>query len=90
MAELFKGGNEPPGSLKVICVVGNYNQKRQSETLDRSLSTLFTAWCYHSDSTTAPSSYWRPDPPPVCDVVLQPPQTDGICSQFMCLNLLHP
>ncbi|KAJ4435384.1 hypothetical protein ANN_17998 [Periplaneta americana] len=41
-------------------------------------------------TTTASSSDWRPDPPPVCDVILQPPQINGICSQFMCLNLLHP
>ncbi|KAJ4448984.1 hypothetical protein ANN_00376 [Periplaneta americana] len=26
---------------------------------------------------------------PACDVILQPPQINGICSQFMCLNLLH-
>ncbi|KAJ4440666.1 hypothetical protein ANN_08813 [Periplaneta americana] len=41
-------------------------------------------------ASTASSFDWRPDPLSACDVILQPPQINGICSQFMCLNLLHP
>ncbi|KAJ4440316.1 hypothetical protein ANN_08455 [Periplaneta americana] len=53
-------------------------------------STQFTAWYHQIDSATASSSDWRPDPTPACDVILQSPQISGICSQFICLNLLHP
>ncbi|KAJ4434123.1 hypothetical protein ANN_16443 [Periplaneta americana] len=37
-----------------------------------------------------PNIWQKTVPPPAHDVVLQPPQIDGICSQFMWLNLLHP
>ncbi|KAJ4441530.1 hypothetical protein ANN_11386 [Periplaneta americana] len=46
--------------------------------------------CVRFNGATPSSPDWRPDPPPACDVILRPPQINGICSQFMCLNLLNP